>query len=144
MSQDPPVDLGQPRLETPGLSGSQGVVKLYLELVPKTGNGVLKDVAPGSARALQRALDAYVVTVRAAVPVDGQLDRVEAPVYAQDQNPRAAIPLVGEQAVHFTNEEMWIQDAVPPVGKTFSWRQQAAAIIIAIVALLTSILQLLK
>lgn len=140
----PPAAQAEPGDPTPGSVASEAVIQLEFELVPKVRAGVLKDVVPGGARALERALENYDLVVRATNAVGADLDRVEAPVDLPRQFPSAAIPLSREQQAILRNEELNVQDAPLPTIPTTNRRQQAAAILIAIIALLTSLVQLLR
>jgi hypothetical protein len=99
---------------------------------------------PSLESALDTLFSGYRLTVTATPSVDPVLDRVEGPVNVEAESPATLIPLSREQKQLVHNESLLASTDLAPVPVTNNRRQQAAAILIAIIALLTSLLQFLR
>lgn len=131
-------------LEVPAISGSAVRIQLQLEVRPKLAGAVVEALRPQLERTWRALLAGYEFTVVATPSVESPLDRAEGQVDVVAKDPAALIPLSSEQRILLHNESLPpLVDPIVPMGP-ISRRQQAVAILIAMITLLNTLLLVLK
>ena len=131
-------------IRVPAIVGGETSVQLLLKLQPKLLRGQLQLIGQADERTIRELFTRYDLTVVALPYVQEPVDQFEGTVDIDPQQAAERIMLAEERHLPrapVVPEETFNVQTTPP---TTNRRQQAAAILIATIALLTSLLQLLK
>lgn len=138
-----PKELLPPEPSPAGVEPPVGLT-LRFYLVEKLLPGQLQLLEPVGERALIEALGRYQFAVEAVPNVVPPLDRREGAVDRNEQLKARGIMLSPEQSALFTDETLTTVSHETTSKVKSNWKPQAAAIIIATIALLTQVLEVIR
>lgn len=126
-------------------TGARAVrIELFLQLVPKQARGELQLVSKANEGTLRELLTRYDLSVHALPHVEVPVDRFEGSVDIDPKQAAERIMFAPERQLLFSEPKTVTTPDTHTAPPLTNRRQQAAAILIATIALLTSLLQLLR